>query len=102
MPDGTVRADAPKIEHAVSVFRDACDLVHDMDFSHVTGDVAGAMPGGAAIEQALDRACGAAAVAASRGSGRLAGLADFAGEAHRFLEATDEDFAALLEAVAKR
>lgn len=102
MPDGTIRADAPKIEHAVSVFRDAGDLVGDVDFPHVTADVAGAMPGGSAIEQALDRACGAAAVAAARGSDRLAGLVDFAAEAHRFLEATDENFAALLAAVAKR
>lgn len=59
-----------------------------------------ALPGGSAIEQALDRACGAAAVCAARSSDQLAGLADFADRAHRFLKAEDEDFAALLGAVA--
>ena len=54
------------------------------------------------ISQAVDRACGAAAVCASRIAGRLGGLADFVAEAHRFLEAEDEDFAALLAAVARR
>ncbi|NLD84732.1 MAG: hypothetical protein GX636_02290 [Actinomycetales bacterium] len=54
------------------------------------------------IEGALDRACGAAAVCAARSSGRLVGLADFAAEAHRFLEAEDEDFAASLGAVVGR
>ncbi|WP_272875143.1 hypothetical protein [Dietzia massiliensis] len=39
---------------------------------------------------------------ASRSAGRLGGLADFAHEAHRFLEASDEEFAALLGSVAGR
>lgn len=102
MPDGTIRADAPKIASAVSVFRDAGDRVGGVEFPHVAADVGGALPGGSAIEQALDRACGAAAVAASHCSGRLGGLADFSAEAHRFLEAEDEDFAALLGEVAGR
>lgn len=102
MPDGTIRADAPKIASAVSVFRNAGDLVGGVEFPQVDADVAGAMPGGSAIEQALGRACGAAVVAASRSSDRLGGLADFAAEAHRFLEAEDEDFAALLGKVAGR
>ncbi len=58
MPDGTIRADAPKIEYAVLVFCDAGDPIEDVDFSHVTADVAGAMPGESASEQGLDRACG--------------------------------------------
>lgn len=102
MPDGTIRADAGRIAKAVSVFREAGDLAGDVEFPHVAAGVGAAMPGGSAVAEALDRACGAAAVAASRSSGRLGGVADFAAEAHRFLEATDEDFAALLGAVAGR
>lgn len=102
MPDGTIRADARKIASAVSVFREAGYLAGDVEFPHVAAGVEAGMPGGSAVAQALDRACGAAAVAASRSSGRLAGVADFAAEAHRFLEAEDEDFAALLGKVAGR
>lgn len=102
MPDGTIRADAGRIAKAVSVFREAGQAVADVTFPDVAADVGVALPGGSAIVQALDRACGAAAVAASRSSGRLGGVADFAAEAHRFLEATDEDFAALLGQVAGR
>ena len=101
MPDGTIRADAGKIASAVSVFRASGDRAADVEFPQVAASVAAALPGGSAIAQALDRACGAAAVCAARSSGRLAGLADFAAEAHRFLEAEDEDFAALLGAVAR-
>ena len=100
MPDGTIRADAGKIASAVSVFRVSGDRAVDLTFPRVVADLAEALPGGSAIEQALDRACGAAAVCAARSSGRLAGLADFAEQAQRFLEAEDEDFAALLGTVA--
>ncbi|MDX2357688.1 hypothetical protein [Dietzia sp. PP-33] len=100
MPDGTIRADADKIAAAVSVFREAGARASEVTFPHVAQGVAVALPGGSAIASALDRACGAAAVCASRGAGRLAGLADFAAEAHRFLEASDEDFAGLLAQVA--
>lgn len=102
MPDGTIRADAGKIASAVSVFREAGDHATDVTFPGVAAGLGEALPGGSAIAQALDRACGAAAVSASRSSGRLGGLADFAAEAHRFLEAEDEDFASLLGAVAGR
>ena len=100
MPDGTIRADVGKIASAVSVFRASGDRVADVEFPQLAAGVAVALPGGSAIEQALDRACGAAAVCAARSSDRLAGLADFADQAHRFLKAEDEDFAALLGAVA--
>lgn len=102
MPDGTIRADAGKIASAVSVFRVSGQRAAEVTFPRVVADVAIALPGGSAVEQALDRACGAAAVCAARGSERLVGLADFAAQAHRFLEAEDEDFAALLGAVAGR
>ena len=102
MPDGTIRADAEKIARAVSVFRSAGDQAAGVTFPHITVEVGAALPGGSAIEQALDRACGAAAVFAARSSGRLGGLAEFAAQAHRFLEAQDEDFAVLLGAVARR
>lgn len=102
MPDGTIRADAGKIASAVTVFRDSGGKAAEVTFPAVAADVALALPGGSAVEQALDRACGAAAVCAARSSGRLTGLADFAEQAHRFLEAEDEDFAALLGAVVGR
>lgn len=102
MPDGTIRADAGRIASAVSVFRTSGEKAAEVSFPHVVAGVGTALPGGSAIEQALDRACGAAAAAASRSSGRLAGLADFAAEAQRFLEAEDEDFAALLGQVVGR
>lgn len=100
MPDGTIRADAGKIASAVSVFRASGDCAADVEFPQLTAGISVALPGGSAIEQALDRACDAAAVYAARSSDRLAGLADFADRAHRFLEAEDEDFASLLGAVA--
>ncbi|WP_295648050.1 hypothetical protein [uncultured Dietzia sp.] len=100
MPDGTIRTDAGKIASAVSVFRASGDCAADVEFRQVAAGIAVALPGGSAIQQALDRACGAAAVYAARSSDRLAGLADFADKAHRFLEAEDEDFAALLGVVA--
>lgn len=102
MPDGTIRADAPRIAGAVSVFRDAGERAGRIAFDEVSANVGEGLPGGSAIAQALDRACGAAAVCASRSAGRLGGLADFAHEAHRFLEASDEEFAALLGSVAGR
>lgn len=102
MPDGTIRADTDKIADAVSVFRDAGARASEVTFPRVAADLGTALPGGSAIAGALDRACGAAAVSASRSSGRLAGLADFAAEAHRFLEAEDEDFARLFGQVAGR
>lgn len=102
MPDGTIRADAAKIAEAVSVFRDAGEMSGSIAFDEVAEDLGEGLPGGSAIQQALDRACGAAAVCASRSAGRLVGLADFANEAHRFLEASDEEFAALLGSVAGR
>jgi len=100
MPDGTIRADAEKITSAVSVFREAGEGVGDVVFPGIAADVEAALPGGSALAQALDRACGAAAVSAARSAGRLAGLADFAAEAHRFLELTDQRFAESLGAVA--
>lgn len=100
MPDGTIRADAEKIASAVSVFREAGDRIAGVVFPRVATDLHTALPGGTAVADALDRACGAAAVCASRGSGRLHGVADFADEAHRFLHAEDEDFARLLGQVA--
>lgn len=100
MPDGKIRADAGKFVSAVSLSRASGDRVADVEFPQVAAGVAVALPGGSAIEQALDRACGAAAVCAARSSDRLARLADFADQAHRFLKAEDEDFAALLGAVA--
>ncbi|HJC27799.1 MAG TPA: hypothetical protein H9759_00200 [Candidatus Dietzia intestinipullorum] len=100
MPDGTISADAEKIASAVAVFRGAGEGAAGVSLPHVAANVGAALPGGSAIEQALDRACGAAAVCAARSSGRLVGLADFAAQAHRYLEAEDEDFAALLGAVA--
>lgn len=100
MPDGTIRADAGKIADAVSVFREAGDRVAAVTFPGIADGVAAALPGGSAIERAVDRACGAAAVSAARSSGRLSGLADFAAEAHRFLEVADQDFADLLAQVA--
>ena len=102
MPDGTIRADAGKIASAVSVSRDCGEAATKVTFPEVAARLGGGLPGGSAIEQAVDRACGAAAVCASRIAGRLGGLADFVAEAHRFLEAEDEDFAALLAAVARR
>ncbi|NLD84730.1 MAG: hypothetical protein GX636_02280 [Actinomycetales bacterium] len=102
MADGTIRADAGKIENSVSVFRDAGVTVAEVTFPGTTAAVGSSLPGGSAIAGALDRACGAAAVCAARSAGRLVGLADFAAEAHRFLEAEDEDFAALLGAVVGR
>ena len=102
MPDGTIRADAEKIAKAVSVFRDVGERSEEIAFDEVAGTLGEGLPGGSAIAQALDRACGAAAVCASRSAGRLGGLADFAHEAHRFLEASDEEFAALLGSVAGR
>lgn len=102
MAGSTIRADADKIEHSVSVFRDAADQVVGVTFDGVAAAVGVLLPGGSAIEGALDRACGAAAVLAMRSSGRLYGLADFADEAHRFLETADEDFAAALGKVAGR
>lgn len=102
MADGTIRADAEKIASAVSVFRTAGDRAADVTFLDMATDVHAALPGGSAVASALDRACGAAAVAASRCSGRMIGIADFAAEAHRFLEAQDEEFAHLLGAVARR
>ena len=102
MPDGTIRADAGKIASAVSVFRDCGQAAAEVTFPEVAARLGGGLPGGSAIERALDRACGAAAVCASSIAGRLDGLADFAAEAHRFLEAEDEDFAALLGGVAPR
>lgn len=100
MADGTIRADAGKIANAVSVFRDAGDEAGGVTFPGAADALGEALPGGSAIARALDRACGAAAVCADRSSGRLVGLADFAAQAHRFLEAEDEDFAALLGTVA--
>lgn len=102
MPDGTIRADAGKIASSVSVFRDAGDRIADVRLPGVAADLEMAMSGGSAVAGALDRACGAAAVCAARSSGRLVGLADFAAGAHRFLEAEDLDFAALLGQVAGR
>ncbi|WP_253919751.1 hypothetical protein [Dietzia psychralcaliphila] len=102
MPDGTIRADADRIASAVAVFRESGERIAEVTFPHIAAGVAAALPGGSAIASALDRACGAAAVSASRSSGRLTGLADFAAEAHRFLEARDEDFAGLLAQVAPR
>lgn len=102
MPESTIRADAPKIATAVSVFRAAGDTAGGVSFEGMAAGLDRALPGGSAIASALDRACGAAAVAASRCSGRAAGLADFAAEAHRFLEATDADFAEQLGKVAPR
>ena len=102
MPDGTIRADSGRIAHAVSVFRGAGDRVAAVTFPHVTTEVKAALPGGSAIGRALDRACGAATICAGRSAGRLDGLADFGAQAHRFLEERDEDFAALLGAVAGR
>ena len=102
MAGSTIRADADKIEHSVSVFRDAGDGVAGVSFDGVAAAVGASLPGGSAIEGALNRACGAAAVCAARSSGRLVGLAGFAAEAHRFLEAEDEDFAASLGAVVGR
>ena len=93
MPDGTIRADAGRIASAVPVFRHAGDAA---------AGVEAALPGGSAIASAVDRACGAAAACAARSAGRLTGLADFAAGAHRFLEASDEDVAGLLGAVARR
>ncbi|MFN3339373.1 MAG: hypothetical protein ACK40Z_06720, partial [Dietzia sp.] len=87
---------------AVAVFRESGERVAEVAFPQVAAGMAVALPGGSAIAAALDRACGAAAVCASRSSGRLTGLADFAAEAHRFLEAQDEDFAVLLAQVAPR
>lgn len=100
MADGTIRADARKIASAVSVFAAAADRAAGVTFPHVAGSVDAALPGGSAVASALDRACGAATVAASRSAGRMRGVADFAHEAHRFLEAEDEDFAGLLGQVA--
>lgn len=100
MPDGTIRADAGRIASAVPVLREAGELTAGVVFPRVAADLHAALPGGAAVAEALDRACGAAAMCASRGSGRLHGLADFADEAHRFLHAEDEDFARLLGQVA--
>lgn len=102
MPEGTIRADAGKIASAVSVFRISGEKAADVSFPHVVAGVGAALPGGSAIEQALDRACGAAALCAARSSDRLIGLADFADQAHRFLEAKDEDFAAQLGKVVGR
>lgn len=102
MAGGTIRADAGKIEHSVTVFRDAGDRVAGVTFQGIAAAVGASLPGGSAIEGALDRACGAAAVCAGRSSGRLVGLADFAAEAHRFLEAEDEDFAELMGSVVGR
>lgn len=102
MPDGTIRADVDRIGAAVAVFRESGERVAEVTFPHVAAGVAAALPGGSAIASALDRACGAAAVCATRSSGRLTGLADFAEQAHRFLEARDEDFADLLAQVAPR
>ena len=102
MPDGTIRADAGKIATAVSVFREAADRTAGVTFPGIADGLAVALPGGSAIVRALDRACGAAAVSASRSAGRLAGFAEFTAEAHRFLEASDQDFADLLAQVAPR
>lgn len=102
MPDGTIRADAGKIASAVSVLRDAAETCGDIAVDGVARRVGGGLPGGSAIEAALDRACGAAAVCASRSVGRLGGLADLAAETRRFLEATDVDFAESLGRVAAR
>lgn len=102
MADGTIRADADKIASSVSVFRGGGDKVADVAFPGVAAGVGAALPGGAVVGQALGRACGAAAVCAARGAGRLTGLADFADQAHRFLEAEDEDFAELLGKVVGR
>lgn len=101
MAGDTIRADAPAIAAAVSVFRDAADATGRMAFAHLAGALAGALSG-SATAAALDRACGAAAMAASRCAGRAAGLADFAQEAHRFLEVEDEEFAGVLGQVAPR
>lgn len=102
MPDGTIRADADKIARAVAVFRGSGEMTAEVVFPDVSQGVGAALPGGSAIEQALDRACGAAAVYATRSSGRLVGLADFAAESHRFLAVQDEDFAAQFGAVIGR
>ena len=102
MPDGTIRADASKIAGAVSVFRDSGERIADVTFPWTAGALALGLPGGSALVQAMDRACGAAAVSATHSAGRLEGLADVAAEAHRFLEAKDEDFAELLGRVAGR
>ena len=102
MPGGTIRADASKIAGAVSVFRDSGERVAHVTFPHTADTLSIGLSGGSALVQALDRACGAAAVCAARSSARLETLADFAAEAHRFLEAKDEDFAELLGRVAGR
>lgn len=102
MPDGTIRADAGRIASAVPVFRHAGDAAAGVTFPQVAAGVEAALPGGSAIASAVDRACGAAAACAARSAGRLTGLADFAAGAHRFLEASDEDVAGLLGAVARR
>lgn len=102
MADGTIRADAGKIASAVSVFGGAGERVAEIAFPHVVAGLAAALPGGSEVASALDRACGAAAVYAARCSGRMTGLADFAAETHRFLEAEDQDFAGLLARVAPR
>lgn len=102
MPDQAIRADADRITSAVSVFGAAADRGAAVSFATVTPGVETALPGGSAIAAALGRACGAAAVYAARCSGRLTGLADFAAQAHRFLEASDEDFAGRLTQVAPR
>lgn len=102
MAGDTIRADAPKIASAVSVFRTAGDAVGGVSFDGVATGLDAALPGGSAVAGALDRACGAAAEAATRCAGRAQGLADFAAEAHRFLEAEDSDFAELLGRVATR
>ncbi|MDV8001970.1 hypothetical protein [Rhodococcus sp. IEGM 1408] len=99
MADGTIRADAGRIASAVSVFGGAGERAAEIAFPNVVAGLETALPGGSAITSALDRACGAAAVHAARCSGRMTGLADFAAEAHRFLEASDEDFAGLLARV---
>ncbi len=102
MPDDGIRVDADRIASAVSVFREAADRGAAVSFATVAPGVETALPGGSAVAAALGRAGGAAAVCATRSSDRLTGLADFAAQAHRFLEASDEDFVGLLTQVAPR
>ena len=102
MAGDTIRADAPGIASAVSVLRAAGDTAGAVAFEGVAAGLDAALPGGSAVAAALDRACGAAGVAATRCAGRMTGLADFAAEAHRFLEAEDADFAELLGKAATR
>lgn len=97
-PD-TLFADRQGIHTARSVLRAAADALAEVDAAAIDAGIAGAVPGGSAVAQALADAAAAVDRAAAALSDRASGLAEQCGIALAHLETTDQDFASALTAV---